>query len=326
MAIDAKGQIRLERLEFMVTYRCSSRCDHCSVFSEARRDAPDHLEIEKAEEIINASCDAFPVRSLMAFGGEPLIYPEYACALFRLASKRGVETRQIITNGYWSRDKKRIDDIAMMLADSGVNDILVSIDCFHEKYLDYSMVEYSLEGLKTSVPARLQLHPVWVRGKEDDNAYNEKTKEVLARFAEADVPEGPGNALFPAGRALTNLADYLPAKTTSFTGTCKDQPYADPPNDVRTLCIEPDGSVVACGAIGNINGQSMEEILARYDFRKNIVHAAMVEKGSQGLYSLARENGIALRADGYFSLCELCNDLSAKLSGAMGKNALSDIA
>lgn len=313
--------IDLDRLEFLVTYACSSDCDHCSVRSAGKQRMPPHMDPGKALGAIDQACDLFGIRSLMTFGGEPLLFPEFTCALLSRAAERGIGDRQVITNGSWSKDRARIDEIVAMLEESGPTSILVSIDCFHEKHLDYSIVEHSLGRLREGARSELLLHPVWVGGKDAGNAYNARTKELLARFGTYGIPESEGNVLFPAGRALERLPDCLPPKTKAFSGSCADQPYSNPPNAVRSLCLEPDGSVVACEAIGNVNVQSIADIVSEYDFRNDPVRRAMAEGGIAAVLSLARQRGISMAEDGYYSLCELCKDVSSKLKRRGSRSA-----
>jgi len=80
MAQKTNGQINLERLEFLVSYKCASRCDHCSVYAKEENPSSQHLDLKKALEAIEDSCDLFEIESLMTFGGEPLLYPEFTCA------------------------------------------------------------------------------------------------------------------------------------------------------------------------------------------------------------------------------------------------------
>ena len=60
----------------------------------------------------------------MAFGGEPLLYPETVYAIMKSALKMNIQKRQVITNGYFSCDASKIRGVAEKLAQSGVNDLL----------------------------------------------------------------------------------------------------------------------------------------------------------------------------------------------------------
>jgi MoaA/NifB/PqqE/SkfB family radical SAM enzyme len=312
-------QINLKRIEFFITYKCTSKCEHCSVYSDKPYDLSHQIDYEQAELIITNACDNYKIESVMTFGGEPLLFPELVCKIHKKAKECGIPDRQIITNGYWSNNKITINEIVSMIRSVGVNDILVSIDCFHEKHLNYEIVKFTLEQLKKGTLANIKLHPVWVENKDAVNPYNNKTKMILEEFQYLNIPISNGNILFPSGRAIQNLSEYLPPATMNIKGSCKDQPYADMPNNIESICVEPNGDIIACNAIGNINQKELMEILNDYNYKNDKVLKAMVETGSNGVYTLAKENNLKLTNNGYYSVCELCKDISVKLK----KNGLT---
>ncbi len=306
-------QVHLNRIEFFITYNCTSHCDHCSVYSGETKKTTGIVDLETAAKLIKDVCKNYKIDSVMTFGGEPLLYPDLVCKIHETAKNYNIPDRQIITNCCWSKDKTRINEIVEKMADAQINDILISIDCFHEKCLDYEIVKYTVEQLKKQTKANLFLQPVWVRSKDDSNPYNEKTKEVLAEFNYLEIPANEGNILFPAGRALINLSEYFPKPSVHIHGTCKDLPYTDMPNDITSICVNPNGDIIACNVIGNIHDNNITDILKFYDYKNDKVLKTMVEKGSEGLYELAEQNNIVLSAKGYYSVCELCKDVSRKL-------------
>ena len=90
----------LERIEFVVTMACTGRCKHCS---EGDHDGcAGHIDADVAVEAVRRVCGRWRIRSLMTFGGEPLLYPDVVCAIQGAATQLGIERRQLITNGYFS--------------------------------------------------------------------------------------------------------------------------------------------------------------------------------------------------------------------------------
>lgn len=67
----------------------------------------------------------------MTFGGEPLLCIDEVCEIQAAAQEMSVPKRQLITNGFFNRDEKKIREAALRLAQSGVNDLLLSVDAFH---------------------------------------------------------------------------------------------------------------------------------------------------------------------------------------------------
>ena len=113
--------LHINRLEFVLTDHCTGRCKHCSVgerVAHPRREH--HVPRQAAEQAIRFLADEYDMASVMTFGGEPLLYPEITCAIHRTAAECAIPCRQIITNGYFSRDEERIRQVARMLAEAGV--------------------------------------------------------------------------------------------------------------------------------------------------------------------------------------------------------------
>lgn len=90
----------LNRIEFVVTMACSGKCRHCSQGSHI---SGDHIDGTLAEQAIYEICKNYKIKSLMTFGGEPLLYPETVCQIHSAAGKMNIPHRELITNGYFTR-------------------------------------------------------------------------------------------------------------------------------------------------------------------------------------------------------------------------------
>ena len=93
-----KTYLTVNRIEFIVTYRCNAHCAHCQVDDETRRSRPAAIEADLAAQIVRRICTAYEPRSVMTFGGEPLLYPDVVCAIHAAATACGIPRRDIITN------------------------------------------------------------------------------------------------------------------------------------------------------------------------------------------------------------------------------------
>ena len=110
------------------------------------------------------------VKTVMAFGGEPLLYPDTVCAIHTAATELGIEKRQLITNGFFSKDEYVIKKVAEGVVSSGANDILLSVDAFHQETIPLDVVKVFAKEVKNfGVPIRLQ--PAWLVNPEHDNPY-----------------------------------------------------------------------------------------------------------------------------------------------------------
>ena len=140
--------LNIDRIAFIVTDVCTGRCRHCSVGERVMHPRRAHVLPEDASRAVRELAEIYRVQSVMTFGGEPLLYPDVTCAIHRTAKDCGVAARQIITNGYFTKDAKRIREIAQSLADAGVNDLLLSVDAFHQERIPLDMVRIFAEAVR----------------------------------------------------------------------------------------------------------------------------------------------------------------------------------
>lgn len=241
----------LSRLEFVVTVACTGKCRHCSQGDHSGHSG--HIDQDTAERAVRDVCERFNIQSMMAFGGEPLLCPEVTCRIIRAGAACGVPHIDLITNGFFSRNPERIRSVAHMLADSGTNRVLLSVDAFHQETIPLEPVALFARCVRDAgIP--MELSPAWLANPRDGNPYNVRTREILRSFAPLDIPVGEGNVIFPSGNALRYLGKY-------FKGTAPPQdPYLRDPRDIRTVSFEPDGGALG----GNILRQDILDILEAY--------------------------------------------------------------
>lgn len=226
------------RIEFIITYACTGRCKHCSESGKANNG--DYLTADISVRALEKINKTFTLQSVMTFGGEPLLYPETVIAIHNAAKTLNVPKRQLITNGFFSKDERTIKKVARDIAESGVNDILISADVFHQETIPLNKVLFFTESLLKNNVNHVRVHPAWLVNKDNDNPYNLKTKEILTSFERLSVFPSSGNVVFPDGNALKYLAEYFD-KNTAY-----ENRYAQNPKDVRAITIEPNGNFLNC--------------------------------------------------------------------------------
>lgn len=240
----------LEKIEFVVTYACTGRCKHCS--EGDHKSCGTHIDSVVAADAVKKIASRYAIKTVMTFGGEPLLYPEAVYEVMKAAKESDIPKRQVITNGYFSKDEAHIRNVAVRLAEAGVNDLLLSADAFHQEYIPIEPVKFfATEAKKAGVPIRMQ--PAWLVSKNDENPYNQKTREILAEFSALGISENNGNVIFPEGNALKYLSEY-------FRDTLPENPYLEDPSDVRCISFDPDGSALG----GNIYEKNIIEIIENY--------------------------------------------------------------
>ena len=134
-----------------------------------------------------------------------------------------------------------------------MNDLLLSVDVFHQEFIPEDKVRLFAEKAKDAgIFVRTQ--PAWLISRDDDNDYNEKTRTILRSFSNMGIPEKNGNIIFPEGNALKYLSEY-------FKDNAPINPYVEDNFDVRCLSFEPDGDVLG----GNFYKEDIFDIIEKYD-------------------------------------------------------------
>jgi MoaA/NifB/PqqE/SkfB family radical SAM enzyme len=310
--------LSINRIEFFVTYQCSEKCKHCSVGDKLNHfDGFRHIKILEAAQAIRQVSEMFSVSSVMTFGGEPLLYPDVVCAIHEKASSVGIEARQLITNGYFTKDDEHRRQVAIALKDAGINCLLLSVDAFHQETIPFQAVYQFAKHAKESGIPDIRLHPAWVVNREHNNPYNAKTKEIIAGFSDLAIPVSDGNNIFMSGNAAKNLAEYYDEPHLDLLETCGTMPYTAPLNNLTSLSVVPNGDVMVCGfVIGNIYRQNMQDIIDHYNPYEDEWMSAVLHGGARELLELSKRKGYAVDVSSCYSVCDLCHKINnLRLSG-----------
>ena len=240
----------LNRIEFVVTMACTGKCKHCS---QGDHKTNKNLDKDIAAEAIRKTAKEYNIKSVMTFGGEPLLYPETVCEIHKAAKEMNIPKRQLITNGYFSKDINKIREVTKMLSDCGVNDILLSVDAFHQETIPIEYVKAFAENIvNNKLPIRV--HPAWLVSEDDNNKYNIITREILSEFNTMGIETSDGNVIFPSGNALKYFSEYFESSDTG------KNPYEEDPADIKAICFSANGDILG----SNIYKQDISKILASY--------------------------------------------------------------
>ena len=240
----------LNKIEFVVTYACTGKCKHCS--EGGHTSCGERINPEIAADAVRRIAGEYDIKTVMTFGGEPLLYTDAVYAIMTVAKELNIQKRQVITNGYFSKNADKIREVAEGLAKCGVNDLLLSVDSFHQETIPLDVVKrFAVEAKACGIPIRLQ--PAWLVSAADDNPYNRKTQEILASFADMEISVNQGNVIFPEGNALKYFSEY-------FTDELPENPYVEDTRDVRCVSFSPNGDVLD----GNAYERDIMEIIKNY--------------------------------------------------------------
>lgn len=240
----------LSKIEFVITNACTGKCKHCSEGSHTC--SGENIDSVLASKAVESITKEYDIKTVMTFGGEPLLYPETVYAIMESAKKMKVLKRQVITNGCFSKNSEKIHEVAKNLSLCGVNELLLSVDAFHQETIPLDIVRnFAKELKKYGVPTKLQ--PAWLVSRVHENEYNIKTREILDNFRDLELYENEGNIVFPEGNAVKYFSEY-------FTDSIPENPYVENPADVRCVSFSPNGDVLS----GNIYKSDISDILSCY--------------------------------------------------------------
>lgn len=240
----------LNKIEFVITDACTGKCRHCS--QGEHKLCGECINPRLAADAVRKIALEYDIKTVMTFGGEPLLYADAVYAIMNVARELNIHKRQIITNGYFTKKEEKIREVANGLARCGVNDLLLSVDAFHQETIPLETVKlFAEEAVKCGIPMRLS--PAWLVSATDGNQYNRRTREILDSFCDLKIFESEGNVIFPEGNALKYLSEF-------FEDSHPENPYIENPCDVRCISFSPNGDVLN----GNVYKQDIMEIINDY--------------------------------------------------------------
>ena len=156
----------LNKIEFVITNACTGKCKHCSEGDHSV--CGERIDPEIAADAVRKVSSVYSIKTVMTFGGEPLLYPDAVCEIMSIAKELDIPGRQVITNGYFSKNPDKITDVVNQLVLCGVNDLLLSVDAFHQETIPLETVKiFAGEAKSAGIPIRLS--PAWLVGACEDN-------------------------------------------------------------------------------------------------------------------------------------------------------------
>lgn len=229
---------------------CTGKCKHCS---QGEHRTSESIDKNLAVDAVRKIAEEYSIESVMTFGGEPLLCYDTVCEIHKTAKEKNIPYRQLITNGYFSKDFDKITVVANELAESGVNEILLSVDAFHQEMIPLHYVKAFAEAVK-GTGIKIKVHPAWLVSPEADNPYNNKTKEILDEFNRMGIETNEGNVIFPSGNAVKYLSEYFDLNKE------QKSPYWEDPTDIKAICFSANGNILG----SNIYKQDIAKILEEY--------------------------------------------------------------
>jgi len=301
------SKVNLRRLEFTLTTQCNSQCIHCQ--AEASPLRKDVMNVKNAHNYLMEATAVSNLESFMVFGGEPMLYPERAIAIFEKAKQLGIPKIEMITNGFWGGDKERARRLAERLKAAGLNEVNVSVDAFHVQHIPVECPWNAAVSLLNAGIDSVKWNVAVVESIDAENKYDKRTRQILEKLEPTGIPINFVK-IIPAGRAVENLYEFF--EHEPLHGPCICDPIlGNPLKNPESICIEPSGEVDVCWhlSIGNAKKTPLSRIIRKYDWHKSPVIKILVEDGPAGLLNLVEARDFEFQESCFINKCHMCMEI-----------------
>jgi Radical SAM superfamily len=275
---------------------CNAACDHCAVNS-----GPSQKAVMTDDQIFKLIDSAFydaPQPKIGLSGGEAFSFFERLCKICSYATQKGALV-SINTNGFWGTSiddaRKKIQAIKVI----GVKQIIVSIDDFHQEYID---IARPLNVIRACKIEHLEVEVQFVATKATSRLSNllENYGDDLLNIRCREIP------CHPVGRAETEIeANHIFAKKEVPTGLCPS----------LILSASAEGKVIpCCNTAGHLPALQVGTIsddipLLHRKFVTSPFAYVMATKGPIAFVPAVVEGGFAHPTSGYVDQCHLCYEI-----------------
>ena len=297
----------LNRLEFSLTTKCNSQCIYCQADAGPWRN--EIMEVSDAHDYLAITTKVADLKSFLLFGGEPMLYPTRAFAIFEKAQQLSIPKIGMLTNGIWGKEKVEAKELAEKLKDSGLDVLGVSVDAFH---LQFIPLEYPRNSAEAAVKAGIE-QVTWnvavLESSDGTNHYDKLTNHILKTLEPLGI-EAHVHKVSAAGRALQTLSQYF--QKTPLDGPCEGEtPMENTVKNPRSITIEPSGEVDICWhlSIGNAKETPLSRLISNYDWRMNPMTKTLAEEGPTGLLKQHSCRTGRFKKSAYINKCHLCMEI-----------------
>jgi len=274
------------------------------------------MSVRDAYSYLSETAKVADLKSFLVFGGEPMLYPTRAIAIFKKAHQLNIPKIDMLTNGVWGREKAKAKRLAEKLKGAGLNILGVSVDVFH---LQFIPLEYPRNAAQAAVEAGIE-QVTWnvavLEALDAANHYDRMTAHILKELEPVGI-EARTHKVAPAGRALQTMPQYF--QKTALDGPCEGEtPMENTPTNPQCLTIEPSGSVDICWhlSIGNARKKPVSQIINEYDWKKNPITKTLAEEGPLGLLKQHKLHLKHIKKNAYINKCHLCMEVRRTLNRA----------
>jgi MoaA/NifB/PqqE/SkfB family radical SAM enzyme len=280
------------------------------VISKDKNPDNSYEDFEEVLMTLRFLLDKYSIKSIMTFGGEPLLFTEITTKIHEISKQYGVEKRELITNGYFSNNEYSIYNVVNKIIESGVNEIMLSMDAFHQEKIPLQYVEIFIKNIIFAKFENIKIHPAWVVSQKCDNVYNQRTNEIIQKVSKYGIKISNGNIIVPSGLAKENLKSYYKKEDININKRCGEIAFTNSLKNIKSIRILPNGNINICRGltIGNIFKEKIENIIKKYNPYTDTVMSMLLDGGIMKVYQYTEECGTKINVNDYYSPCDLCSD------------------
>jgi hypothetical protein len=299
----------------LLTYRCSAACEFCYYHC-----SPEKGGLMPVETAIAAW------RSLKALaghrakihltGGEPFLFWDQLVGILEEGERQGLGPVDLVeTNGSWAVSDDLVLDRLRRLKSLGVRRLKVSVDPFHQEYVD-------IESARRAARLAKQIFgPDHVLVRWEEYLISDLRFEISDSYIRA-YHEHPFRF---SGRAAGKLAQLIIDDGLLMIEdagdrrlSSLDQPCMADFLRAKGVHIDPYGNVFSgtCSGIivGNLNQTPLEEMWKAFDPGREDLIGTLCAKGPHGLLNEAKTYGYQ-ELPAYADKCHLCTHIRQFLLG-----------
>ena len=296
----------------LLTYKCNAACEFCYYHCSPQKGGLMPVETCLAvwRSLKTLAGDAAKIHLT---GGEPFLYWEHLVEILEAGRRGNLGPVDLVeTNGFWATDEPLVQDRLGVLLSLGVQRLKISVDPFHQEYVDIEPVQRLARiAVRMFGPDRVLVR--WEKYLADfrlgisdcglgerDRVYVEAYRDYPFRFT---------------GRAAGHVAELLASKPVeAFAGVNCMGGFLG----AKGVHIDPYGNVFSgtCSGIilGNIQQTPLEEIWKALQPQEKEFIGILCEEGPMGLLEEAKSHGYE-ELPAYAGKCHLCTHIRQFLLG-----------
>lgn len=271
----------LKGLHILLTYRCTSRCDHCFVWGAPEQTGV--FTLAQLDDVLGQAREAGTIEWIYFEGGEPFLFYPVLLHGVRAAAARGFHVG-VVTNAYWATTAQDAEAWLAPLAEN-----LASLDASTDELHAAERISAEARNARQTCE-RLGIQADWI-------ICDLPSREVVPEHRGQAFE---GGAIMYRGRAVAALAASAPHSSWDSFDECPHE-QLDAPGRVH---LDPLGNLHLCQGLlmGNLFDRPLKKILQGYRPDEHPIVAPLLKGGPA---ELVRRYGLP-HDEAYADACHLC--------------------